>query len=61
LVISIQVSARVSGEGSSEGLFEFAWTHDICENGVIRKEYEEQIETLRKEKEARDRYFSKLV
>jgi hypothetical protein len=43
------------GEGAGAGLFEFEWTHDICENGVIRKEYEEQIESLRLEKEAQDR------
>ena len=31
------------------GLFDVQWSHDICESGVIAKEFESQLDDLRKE------------
>ena len=51
------VEARLNGEESleSSGLFEVEWSHNICENGDIGKEFEAQLDDMRRENEDRAR------
>ena len=51
------MEARLNGEESleSSGLFEIEWSHNICQNGDIGKEFEAQLDDMRRENEDRAR------
>jgi hypothetical protein len=53
----VLVEARLSGVESLEtsGLFEVEWSHNICKNGDIGKEFEAQLDEMRRENEDRAR------
>jgi hypothetical protein len=50
----VLVAARLAGESqndvlSTNGLFEESWSHNICESGIIRQEFQAQVNRISKE------------